>query len=323
MLLEVARSIGGHDLLVVLLSGGGSALLAAPEQALRLEDIQGTTGLLLKAGAPIGDINTVRRQLLAAAGGGLGRAAYPAPVTTLILSDVIGNPVHDIASGPTVPSPSTPDDALSVLERHSIRDSAPRAVVEHLNLARNLTTDDSWTAANRVEIIGDNRTAVEGAAVWLAEHGYAVEVVAASVVGEASVRGREIAAAAEESGTPSAVVFGGETTVTVRGSGRGGRNQEVALAAAIEIEGHEGLVLLAGGTDGVDGGSENAGAVVDGSTAIKLRRSGIDPQTILDNNDSGTALEAVGDAFRTGPTGTNVCDLTLVLSAPTTEETKG
>ncbi len=319
-LLDVARGLGADDLLVVLLSGGGSALLADPADGLTLADIRATTEVLLRSGAPIAELNTVRRNLLSAAGGGLGRDASPARVRTLVLSDVLGDALPDIASGPTVPSPSTAADALVVFDRRGLRPSVPPAVIEFLESAADRSPDTGeWAVANSTRVIGNNRAAVRVAAHSLRTRDYRVDEVAEDLVGEASVRGRELALAARalESTTPSAVLFGGETTVTVRGSGRGGRNQELALAAAIGIEDLDDIVVLAAGTDGIDGVSENAGAIIDSSTVFRLRNLGLDPQAILEDNDSSTALEAVGDAFRTGPTGTNVGDLTMVLTAPT------
>ncbi len=321
-LLEIAEGLGEDDVLVVLLSGGGSALMAAAEEGLELDDVHATTKTLLKAGAAINDVNTVRRQLLAAAGGGLGRAAHPAPVRTLIISDVLGDPLADIASGPTVPSSTDANDALAVLDRFGLRESVPEAVIEYLNAAAGRVIDDSaWAAIASTYVIGNNQTAADAAAAELAARDYDVEVVAHYLEGEASDRGRElgIAGRTRESRAPTGVVVGGETTVTVRGGGRGGRNQELALAAAIEIDGANNVVVLAGGTDGIDGFSDNAGAIVDSTTISRLRRAGIDPVGSLADNDSATALDAVGDSIRTGPTGTNVCDVTLVLTAPTNQ----
>lgn len=322
-LLGIAEELGADDLLVVLLSGGGSALMAVPEEGLALDDVHSTTKALLKAGAPITEVNTVRRQLLAAAGGGLARAAHPAPIRTLILSDVLGDPLPDIASGPTVASPTTATDALAVLDRFGLLGAIPEPVVSFLENAKIRPTDArSWMGST--SILGNNRTAVEAAAAELLTRGYEVKIAQHDLVGEAAERGRELvrtarAARAVESIGSTAVVFGGETTVTVRGSGRGGRNQELALAAAIELEGADNTVILAAGTDGVDGLSENAGAVVDPSTIDRLQKIGIDGCEALDYNDSATALAANGDAIHTGPTGTNVCDLTIVLSARTRE----
>jgi len=321
-LLEIAKGLGEEDILVVLLSGGGSALMAAAEEGLELDDVHATTKALLKAGAAINDVNTVRRQLLAAAGGGLARAAHPAPVHTLILSDVLGDPLADIASGPTVPSSTDANDALAVLDRFGIRAAVPGAVTAHLMTDAGRKIDDSaWAAITSNNIIGNNNTAVDAAAAELAARSYAVDVAADHLEGEASVRGRELGAQAGRANPdrPSALILGGETTVTVNGSGRGGRNQELALAAAIELDGASPVVILAAGTDGIDGLSDNAGAVVDPTTTGRLREAGIDPPVALADNNSGTALETIGDSIRTGPTGTNVCDVTLVLTAPTNQ----
>jgi glycerate-2-kinase len=221
-----------------------------------------------------------------------------------------------------VPSSTNAGDALAVLDRFGLRATVPEAVIEYLNAAAGRAVDDSvWAAIASTHIIGNNRTAVDAAAAELAARNYDVEVVAQYLEGEASDRGRElgIAGRTRESRAPTGVVVGGETTVTVRGGGRGGRNQELALAAAIEIDGAENVVVFAGGTDGIDGLSDNAGAIVDSTTIERLRRAGINPLESLADNDSATALDAVGDNIRTGPTGTNVCDLTLVLTAPTIE----
>jgi glycerate-2-kinase len=316
-LLSIATDLGENDLLVVLLSGGGSALMAAPEQGLSLKDVRATTQALLEAGAPIEDVNTVRRQLLAAAGGGLARAAAPARVVTLVLSDVLGDPLPAIASGPTVPSPTSAADAAAVLDRFKIRDRVPGAVVSFLAGLAGSAHDLRWAELSRIQILANNRTAVDAAAAELGRRGYHAEVFESFLEGEASVRGAEIADIARRLAAhgPAGRVVGGETTVTVKGSGRGGRNHELALAAAIRLEAGNPCVVLAAGTDGVDGMAEAAGAVVDPTTAARLRQAGIEPTRALVDNDSGTALAAVGDAIVTGPTGTNVCDLTIVLSS--------
>jgi glycerate 2-kinase len=315
-LLAEAVSLGPDDLLIVLLSGGGSALLAAPEKGLTLEHIQATTKSLLTAGAPITAVNAVRRQLLAAAGGGLGRAASPAPVVTLVLSDVIGDPLPSIASGPTVPSSTNAADALAVLARYHVTKHIPAKVTTFLeDLAAAPAPDDSWEASSRIQVVANNRTAVAAAADALRSRGYRVWEDPRPMEGEASERGRQLAGLAKTlGGGRSAVVFGGETTVTVSGKGIGGRNLELALAAALELDGSEQRGLLAGGTDGVDGMSRFAGAFVDGGTGQRIRAAGRSPEHDLDNNDASTALEASEDAIFTGPTGTNVCDITIVLS---------
>jgi len=316
-LLDLAASLGAGDLLLVLLSGGGSALMAVPEAGLRLEDILRTTELLLSAGAPIGAVNTVRRELLACGGGGLARIASPATVRTAVISDVIGDSLPDIASGPTVVSPTGPGDALHVLRRHGISTSVPHAVRRFLS-GRMKRSPRTLLERPRTVVLANNRTAVDAAVRRLAERGWTALTLTEALLGEASVRGRQLAGLAQavRRGLPVAIVAGGETTVTVRGSGRGGRNQELALAASLVLDGCGGRVFLAAGTDGIDGPTANAGGLVDGATATRIRRSGLDPVVSLRDNDAATALEAAGDALRTGPTGANVGDVAVLLIRP-------
>ncbi len=314
-LLELTEDLGSDDLLVVLLSGGTSALLAAAEPPLSLAEVAATTRALLRAGAPIGALNTVRRQLLRAGGGGLAHAAAPAPVVTLVLSDVLGDPLPDIASGPTVPSPTGADDALAVLELFGVPGSVPTPVLELLRRQTASVADARQVPGSRTLILGNNRSAVTAACRDLERRGYTTTAPLTPLTGEASMRGRQLGALAKalRPEEPYALVLGGETTVTVRGEGRGGRNQELALAAALELSGGPPRVVLAAGTDGIDGLSEAAGAVVDPGTLDRLTAAGVDPLVALAENDSGTALSASGDAIMTGPTGTNVCDLTLLV----------
>jgi len=318
-LLAVASKLGRDDLLIVLLSGGTSALSAVPIEGLSLEDVAATTKSLIRSGAPIQAINTVRRELLVAAGGGLARTASPAAVFTLVISDVIGDPLPSIGSGPTVPSPTTSADALAVLEQYGIIPQLPAAVVETLRTRSAGAEDASWQERTQTIVLGNNRTAVDAASAYLGKRDYHVVRMPQPLSGEAAALGRWLGslAGSMRPTQPTAVLFGGETTVAVRGTGKGGRNQELALAAALQLHGlgHD-AVVLAGGTDGIDGMSENAGGVVDTSTCTRLWDVGFDPQVALANNDSATALEAVGDAMVTGPTGTNVCDLTMVAVGP-------
>ena len=316
-LLELAQSLGEDDLLLVLLSGGASALLAAPRPDLTLDDIRVTTTALLKAGATIHQLNAVRRQLLAAAGGGLGRAAAPAQVVTLVLSDVLGDLIPDIGSGPTVPSPTTAADALGGLGELGVVADLPRSVVDVLRASVETTDDVSWAERSRIHVLANNRTAVDAATVFLAGRGYRTITHPGELTGEARDRGALLARFAEafSSPRPTAFVAGGETTVTVRGSGSGGRNHELALSAALELSGRRQVVILAAGTDGIDGLTDSAGAVVDPGSAARARAAGVDLAAALANNDSGPALAASGDAIRTGPTGTNVFDLVLLLSS--------
>ncbi len=316
-LLELVGTLGAEDLLVVLLSGGGSALLAAPEDGLTLDDVRETTKALLSAGATINQVNAVRRQLLAAAGGGLGRTAFPAQVVTLVLSDVLGDPLADIASGPTVASPTTPADALGVLGGHGIIADVPPAVVDFLRSRVEAPADEEWTNRSRIQVLANNRSAVTAAAELLSTLDYDALVHPGYLDGEAAERGAALGmfASAFRAPRPVAFVVGGETTVTVRGQGVGGRNHELALAAALAAGDATGWVVLSAGTDGVDGMTDAAGAVVDPTTVARLTTSGIDADAALADNDTGTALATVGDTIRTGPTGTNVCDVTIVLTA--------
>lgn len=316
-LLALAGSLGEGDLLLVLLSGGASALLAAPEHGLTLDEVVVTTRALLSAGAPITAVNAVRRQILAAGGGGLARAAFPARVFTAVLSDVLGDPLPDIASGPTVPSPTTAGDALNVLERFGVVASVPAPVVRFLRARAGEPGPEGqdWVPGSRVVLLANNGTAVDAARDALAGAGYQVLTPARPLAGEASARGRQLGAlaAALAATRPTALVLGGETTVTVRGPGRGGRNQELALAAALQLARRRPAVLLAGGTDGIDGHSDNAGALIDPGTVDRITGAAVDPLAALAANDSATALAAAGDILVTGPTGTNVCDVTIVL----------
>jgi glycerate-2-kinase len=315
-MLDLVSSLGEEDLLVVLLSGGTSSLLAAAEEGLALDDLRATTRALMEAGATINQVNAVRRQLLAAGGGGVARVAFPAQVVTLVLSDVLGDPLPDIGSGPTVPSQTTAADALGVLGGHGIAGDVPPRVVEFLRSRVGTDDDRAWVERSRVQVLANNRTAVEAAAGLLGSRGYHVMVHPGFLEGEASERGTLLAGftSAFWSLQPVAFLVGGETTVTVRGNGVGGRNHELALAAALGLEGSRPMVVLSAGTDGIDGMAGGAGAVVDPTTVARLRNAGIDPVEALSNNDSGTALEAVGDSIITGPTGTNVCDLIVLLA---------
>jgi glycerate-2-kinase len=318
-LVRLARGLEADDLLLVLLSGGTSALLAAPEPGLTLDDVLHTTRALLRAGAPIGDVNAVRRQLLVLGGGGLARLAAPARVETLVVSDVLGDPLPDIASGPTVPSPTSKADAAAVVQRFGVEAEIPDAVITFFARPGGGHGDPTaWMESVRTVVLANNRRAVEAAAHELETRGYRVRVEEEHLTGEASQQGRRIGRMAAKGlgDGRRAWLAGGETTVTVHGDGRGGRNQEVALAAAVEIENPaRPCVVLAAGTDGIDGMSDHAGGLVDPTTVRRLREAGLDPVDVLNDNDSGTALATVGDAIVTGPTGTNVCDLTAVLAA--------
>jgi glycerate-2-kinase len=326
-LLERTSALGSDDHLLVLLSGGASALLAAPRPGLGLDAVIGITRDLIAGGAAIGELNTVRRAILEAAGGGLARAALPAATTTLVISDVLGNPLHDIASGPTVASPTGAAEAAAVLERRLDASPARDRVLGALAGAE--PVDPAAGGAldhpdrRHVVVLADNSTARRAAARHLGGLTPDVVEVDRPLVGDARQQGIRLgalAASARPDG-PTAVVLGGETTVTVTGPGRGGRCQELALAAALRLVATSGpCVVLAAGTDGIDGASDNAGAVVDPGTLGRLAARGIDPVAALAANDSATALTTIGDALVTGPTGTNVCDLIILLWAPAQQQ---
>jgi len=322
-LLYLVDSAGAHDLVICLISGGGSALLTQPAAGIALEDVQSVTGLLLKAGATINELNAVRKHLSQVSGGQLARAARPARVLSLILSDVTGSPLDVIASGPTVPDPTTYADALAILARYNLLTRVPANVRTHLEagMAGRLSetpkpTDPLFDAVTNI-LVADNVQAVEAAAVKSRALGFNTVIVSTSLEGEARKVGATIANMAREVveqgkplPLPGCLLFGGETTVTVRGDGVGGRNTEMALSAALHLRGLGPRVLVASlATDGGDGSSPSAGGLVDGTTIERGDRLGLDARAFLDNNDSYTYLDRVGDAIMTGPTGTNVNDI--------------
>jgi hydroxypyruvate reductase len=328
-MLAMVQHLDAADLVVCLLSGGGSALLPLPRDGLSLDDMGKTTDLLLRSGATIVEMNTVRRHLSAIAGGQLARAAAPAPVATLAISDVVGSPPDAIASGPTVPDPSTFGDAAAVLERYGIMERVPaaaRRVLEHGRdgaIRETPKPGDSVFRKAEFTIVADNLTAARAAAKAARAARFHTLLLSTYLQGEARQVGpvlgavaRQIAATGEPVARPACVVCGGETTVTVTGGGRGGRNQELPLAAAATIDGLPNVVVVGFATDGRDGPTDAAGAAVDGATIARARRAGLDPARHLRENNAYPLLDATGDLIRTGPTGTNVADLALVLCGP-------
>jgi hydroxypyruvate reductase len=324
-MLQMASEAGRRlDAVVLcLISGGGSALLSLPVEGVSLADLQTTTQLLLRAGATIVELNAVRKHLSRVAGGQLARAAAPAPVLSLILSDVVGSPLDVIASGPTAPDPTTYADALAVLERYGLISKVPTPVLAWLRkgAAGHLpeTPKPGAPLFDNVTniVVADNITAVEGAARRARELGLDALVISTYVEGEAREVGKVLASVAKEVAAhgrpvkrPGCVLFGGETTVTVRGCGVGGRNCELTLAAALALDGWGADVVVASlATDGGDGISPGAGAIADGTTISRARALGLDAHAALADNDSYTFWERLGDAIVTGPTGTNVNDL--------------
>jgi glycerate 2-kinase len=325
-MLGLVQGLRTDDLVLCLLSGGGSALLPLPREGLTLDDMAKTTTLLLHSGATIVEFNTVRRHLSAIAGGQLARAAAPARVATLAISDVVGSPPDAIASGPTVADPSTFADALAVLDRYGIRDRVPAAARRMLERGRDGAIpdtpkpDDPVVRNAALTIVADNLTAARAASAAARAAGFHTLLLSTYLEGEARQAGgvlagiaRQIAATGDPVARPACVVCGGETTVTVTGKGRGGRNQELALAAAPFLDGLSQTLVVGFATDGRDGPTDAAGGGVDGTTVARARSRGFDPARALRDNDAYPLLEAAGDLIRTGPTGTNVADLALVL----------
>lgn len=325
-IIRMARDADARTLVLVLISGGGSALLVAPAEGLTLADKQETTTLLLRAGADIGELNVVRKHLSRVKGGRLAQALFPAPSISLILSDVLGDPLEVIASGPTVPDRSTFTDALAILEKYRLSGQIPRRVLDHLRqgvagaIPESPTADEAFAGAKSV-IVGNLGMALDAAVREAKLRGLRTVLDPEPVTGEAATAGAMLARKAlqmmRETGDtlPLCLISGGETTVTVRGDGRGGRNMELALAFAREIDGVEGITLLSAGTDGNDGPTDAAGAVIDGMTVCRGLTAGYSIDESLSCNDSRSLLNAVGGLLVTGPTGTNVMDLQIVLIA--------
>ncbi len=335
-ILALVARLNPQDLVICLISGGGSALLPLPRPGLTLADVVRTTELLLRSGATITEMNTVRKHLSKIAGGQLARAAAPARLVTLIVSDIVGSPVDAIASGPTVPDPTTYADALDVLEKYRLTDRVPPAVLNTLRrgaagaLAETPKPGDPVFREAQVEVVADNASAARAALAEAGRLGFRPLLLSTSIEGEAREVGRvlagiarQVAATGDPVARPACIVAGGETTVTVTGDGRGGRNQELALAAAPALDGLPDVLLVSFATDGTDGPTDAAGAVADGTTAARARARGMDPARHLAANDAYPCLDAIGDLIRTGPTNTNVNDLILILcgEAPGTRAT--
>lgn len=328
-ILALARTAGADDLLIVLISGGGSALTPCPAPPITLEEKQVLTRLLLGAGATIKELNAVRKHCSLFKGGRLAQAAGSAPVLALVLSDVIGDPLDSIASGPTAPDQTTFRDALGILDRFGLRAKAPRAVVEHLERGVSGEVPETPKAGDplfrRVQnhVIGNNTLVVEAALRTAETLGFHAHLLTRSLEGEAGEVAKEFAARARKvrtSGTPvvppACLIAGGETTVTVRGKGLGGRCQEFALAGALALQGMEDVMLLAAGTDGSDGPTDAAGALADGNTITRGARRDLDARSSLEANDSYRFFCGLGDLITTGPTNTNLLDLYLLLVGP-------
>jgi hydroxypyruvate reductase len=322
----MVNGLTADDLVIALVSGGGSSLLVAPGPGLTLADKQAVNQALLKSGATIGEMNTVRRHLSALKGGRLAAACYPAPVWTLLISDVPGDAPQDIASGPTVADPSTCAEAMAIIERYQLDvPPAVRALLASTE-GETLKPGDPRLAHNTVRMITAPQMALEAAARVAREAGVTPHILGDSLEGEARDLGKALAGIARQVAlrgqpftAPCVLLSGGETTVTVRGTGRGGRNVECLLAMALALDGLPGVHALAGDTDGVDGQEEIAGAFITPDTLARAWALGISPRISLDDNDGHGFFGALGDAVVTGPTLTNVNDFrAIVIDGPPT-----
>jgi len=325
-MLEIARKAGKDDLIIVLISGGGSALMPCPADPVTLEDKKIVTNLLLKCGATINEINVVRKHLSEFKGGQLAKTAYPATLVNLIISDVVGDPLDIIASGPTVPDSSTFQDAYNVLKKYNLLNKIPENIKKRIQLGLSGKIEETPKPGDKIFrnvhniLIASNRTACIAAVKKARELGINSMLLSTYIEGEARHVGAVLAGLAKEIHNydtpikkPAVIVCGGETTVTVVGNGKGGRNQELALGSALKISGLNGIVIASVGTDGKDGTSDAAGAIVDGQTLKRAQKLGLDTTKYLANNNSYMFFKKLGDAIFTGTTGTNVNDLITIV----------
>ena len=325
-ILELAEKAGEGDLVICLISGGGSSLMALPKENISLEDKRRVTDLLLKSGAVINEINAVRKHISSFKGGQLAKAVYPATLVGLLLSDVLGDPLDVIASGPTVPDSSTFNDAVSILQRYGlwdrISDSVRQTLSEGVKGRIEETPKEDDPVFKRVKniVIGNNRLACSAALKEIERNGLNTLFLTSFMEGEARHIGtffgaisRELTVTNKPIAPPAGIIAGGETTVTVTGNGIGGRNQEIALSAALKIADADGVAIASASTDGIDGPTDAAGAIVDGKTISRSKKLGLDPVEALRNNDSYSFFSKLGDLIVTGPTGTNVNDLTILI----------
>jgi glycerate 2-kinase len=326
-IIELLESTQPDDLVLCLISGGGSALMTAPIQGISLNELQALTSELLGCGATINEINSLRKHLDQVKGGRLAQLTSPAKVAALILSDVVGNHLDVIASGPTVPDITTFQDAYEVLERNKLIDKVPAAITDHLRRGLHGEIPDTPKPGDPIfdqvqnVIIGSNFLAAEAAVKEAKENGFNPLLLTTYLQGEARLAGyflasiaRQIADTGQPVARPACLVVGGETTVTLHGDGLGGRNQELALGAAAELDGLKDIALVSLATDGGDGPTDAAGAVVTGDTLQHARIRGLDSADYLSRNDAYHFFEQLGDLLKTGPTQTNVNDLTFIFA---------
>lgn len=327
---EIVKFLSGtkeKDLVLCLISGGGSAMLALPSEGVSLEDKRETTQLLLHCGATIREINAVRKHLSRIKGGKLARYAYPSHLIALILSDVIGDDLGSIASGLTVPDDTSYEDALFIFKKYGLQDNLPSSVLRHITDGVQGKIEEAPKRGdplfNKVTnvLVGNNLLALNGAKKKAESLGYNALILTSGLSGEARVAAKvlasilkEVAKSQNPLGQPASLIAGGETTVTLKGDGLGGRNTEFALAAANEIDGQNGLAILSCGTDGTDGPTPAAGAIVDGTTVSRARQMGLSPTLFLEKNDSYNFFKKLGDLIITGPTRTNMMDIAIMVA---------
>ena len=310
---DLVKGLTKDDLVLCLISGGGSALLAAPAPGLTLADKQNVNRQLLSCGAPISEMNCVRKHLSALKGGRLAAAAFPAEVVSLIISDVPGDDPAIVASGPTVPDPTTRQDALKILRKYRFDLPAHVWAFLETSAAETPKPGDPRFAKVRTEMIAAPAQSLAAAAKLARQAGYRVIDLGDRIEGEAREVAREQAAQALSTKGPAVILSGGETTVTLKGKGRGGRNAEFALALALALDGRANISAIAGDTDGIDGSEDNAGAVVTADTLARARVKGLDAKAFLADNDAYSFFERLGDLVVTGPTRTNVNDFRAIL----------
>jgi len=325
-ILKLFHNLTSHDIVIYLVSGGGSALMPLPCEGITLGEKQDTTKLLLECGATINEINAIRKHISQVKGGKLARAVYPATLVSLILSDVIGDRLDVIASGPTVPDKSTFKDCQKIVKKYGLKKKIPASVLIHLRdgskgkLEETPKPGDEIFSKTKNFIIGNNLLAINEAMIKSKKMGYNTLILSTSIEGEtrevAKVHGaiaREVLNSGNPVERPACIISGGETTVTIHGNGLGGRNQEFALSAAMEIDGWDGITILSGGSDGTDGPTDAAGAIADGNTIRRAKKLKMDPYSYLKNNDSYHFFQKLDDLLLTGPTNTNVMDLRLMI----------
>jgi len=325
-MLEMAEKAGEDDLIICLISGGGSSLMPMPKGEITVADKRRITEDLLKCGATINEINTVRKHISEFKGGWLAKKAYPATILNLILSDVLGDPLDFIASGPTVPDSTTFSDAIKVLKKYGLWDKAPESIKKVLTDGEKGLIPETPKAGDEAfkkvfnVVIGNNRAASMAACETLKSEGLNTLLLTSLLEGEARHVGtvlasiaREVSASGNPVKKPAGIVAGGETTVTVTGKGKGGRNQEIALAASMKIRGLDGVVIASLSTDGVDGPTDAAGAIADGKTIARAEALGLRAEEFLADNNSYGFFSKLGDLIFTGPTGTNVNDVSIII----------